>query len=666
MHNFKPLIVTISVFLILLQGCGGGSSSQNTTPPVTTINSPPSVNAGENIVATEYKQVTIEAAASDADGSIVSYMWEQIEGIDIELQGHDSSTLSFTAPHTLEVEYILLRVTVTDNSGSSSQDEISIEIRPKYGSKLGSSIASIKIIGMDYKSNTDIQGTTKAPYGNYLRREGEKTIFSIGSIEFLPIPSTPDSSIFQILRTYNDKSNEVINFTKLLLTLNEKPENNNVITLSETSKQAVANAGIVLSDLYLPPEEFETSEKINKLIELLVNKPLVSTEDALAYFYDNHIDPFRYTQWFDLAGFFPHLTGLSPNFDDFDNDGVPNATDDFPWDANEWEDSNGDRIGDNNNVLYTFIDTPSVTDLKYSIEKGLFFVTSKRQRSLSIFEISSGGKIKTFNFEDFPEKIAVSNDGKSIYVALLDHFENHTYFSLDDQQSRIAVIDLDSLEIKKTLDVNVHPKDMVSTSSGNLIISPYAINIESDYEIRLYDGETGELKSSDNVNSSIGPISLSPDESWFILNGGNSCHKFSLNNENVTLNKKCTGVDDFLFGPGFETWITPNADKVIFHYGWALSATELNAFSQVFPDQNFYSTVYFDQNNNLVITKGTGSIFYINVFNNEVVKSLTLNRFSYHVAANYIVDEIFLFNDNLYYLTVNRDGSLMHVRVKAH
>lgn len=117
-------------------GASATDAVQITVFNVVTVNQPPSANAGESQEALESTVVTLDGSASfDSDGSISLYNWEQISN------GAPVLTISNTTNANAIVELpelannveFVFRLTVTDNDGETSQDEVVITGRPTPG-----------------------------------------------------------------------------------------------------------------------------------------------------------------------------------------------------------------------------------------------------------------------------------------------------------------------------------------------------------------------------------------------------------------------------------------------------------------------------------------------------------------------------------------------------
>lgn len=94
------------------------------TPPPT--NEPPVVNAGSDQVLTlPDNSVSLEGGATDTDGTIISYLWTQISGGVTTLEGDQAATLTAS---NLDEGIYTFRLTVTDDRGTSSFDEVQVNV----------------------------------------------------------------------------------------------------------------------------------------------------------------------------------------------------------------------------------------------------------------------------------------------------------------------------------------------------------------------------------------------------------------------------------------------------------------------------------------------------------------------------------------------------------
>lgn len=112
-------LTRLSILALMLTGCGGGGDAGEES---VSANRPPSVNIVGETLARQGQSITLTANASDADGSIVSYQWQQLSGPELPLGTGASLTLDLPAGQVQQQSY-RLRVTVSDDKGATAQAE---------------------------------------------------------------------------------------------------------------------------------------------------------------------------------------------------------------------------------------------------------------------------------------------------------------------------------------------------------------------------------------------------------------------------------------------------------------------------------------------------------------------------------------------------------------
>jgi len=117
-HTFYRIFQYFSLYIILmlsLIGCGGGGSGQSLQAPV--------ARAGEDSTLQVGDTLTLDGTASyDADGQIVSYLWEENSTI---LGKKKKITLN-----TLQAGSHTITLTIKDNDGLTSTDTLTVQIWP--------------------------------------------------------------------------------------------------------------------------------------------------------------------------------------------------------------------------------------------------------------------------------------------------------------------------------------------------------------------------------------------------------------------------------------------------------------------------------------------------------------------------------------------------------
>ena len=112
----------------------GAMASDNVSVAVTApANQPPVVNAGMNQSVDAGMMVLLSGTASDADGIIAAYAWEQTGGTTVLLSGAASATAMFTAPDVSMDEMLTFKLTVTDDDGATASDDVSVTVMAQMG-----------------------------------------------------------------------------------------------------------------------------------------------------------------------------------------------------------------------------------------------------------------------------------------------------------------------------------------------------------------------------------------------------------------------------------------------------------------------------------------------------------------------------------------------------
>ena len=107
----------------------GAQASDEVIVMVRAVNQPPDVSAGADQTVDEGAVVVLSGTASDPDGMIVSYQWEQTDGTEVLLAGAASDTATFVAPDVSADETLTFRLTVTDDDGAQVSDEVMVAVR---------------------------------------------------------------------------------------------------------------------------------------------------------------------------------------------------------------------------------------------------------------------------------------------------------------------------------------------------------------------------------------------------------------------------------------------------------------------------------------------------------------------------------------------------------
>ena len=133
------LVVGTHVFRFTAEDNDGVLSSDDVTVTVKeneSQNIPPKVDAGaDRSLTLPHNVVSLRGNASDQDGSIVSYQWTQISGDAVRVTGSSSPMVDIS---NLKAGSYVFRLTVTDNDGAASSDDVRLNVSARSSQSSGS------------------------------------------------------------------------------------------------------------------------------------------------------------------------------------------------------------------------------------------------------------------------------------------------------------------------------------------------------------------------------------------------------------------------------------------------------------------------------------------------------------------------------------------------
>ncbi len=117
-------------FKLTVADTWGYESSDTCIVNVTWVNEPPKANAGLDKKLRETATVRLDGSLSaDADDGIASWLWEQVSGPPVVLEGATTSQPSFKAPDVgIDGVSLSFQLTVTDQGGLQAADQVVVTI----------------------------------------------------------------------------------------------------------------------------------------------------------------------------------------------------------------------------------------------------------------------------------------------------------------------------------------------------------------------------------------------------------------------------------------------------------------------------------------------------------------------------------------------------------
>ena len=116
------------VFRLTVTDNGGATGTDNVTVTViAAVNQPPTANAGSDITLTlPVNSTSLNGSGSDPDGTIASYAWARVSGPTTFTLG-TANAATTTLSNLVQGTYVF-RLTVTDNSGATATDNVTVTV----------------------------------------------------------------------------------------------------------------------------------------------------------------------------------------------------------------------------------------------------------------------------------------------------------------------------------------------------------------------------------------------------------------------------------------------------------------------------------------------------------------------------------------------------------
>ncbi|MXY99237.1 SUMF1/EgtB/PvdO family nonheme iron enzyme [Candidatus Poribacteria bacterium] len=135
-------------------------------------NQPPNAQAGSDQTVAGGDKVRLRGSASDPDGTVQTYRWEQVSGSSVSISNADQVSASFVAPEaTTGAQVLTFRLTAVDDNNATATDDVVVTIA-KYG-RLGIALSGTVKNHSTYRGISDASITIGQYQGENSRKVGE-------------------------------------------------------------------------------------------------------------------------------------------------------------------------------------------------------------------------------------------------------------------------------------------------------------------------------------------------------------------------------------------------------------------------------------------------------------------------------------------------------------
>lgn len=181
--TLSNLVQGVYVFRLTVTDNGGATATDNVTVTVNAAPQSPIANAGSNITLTlPVNSTTLTGSGTDPDGTIAGYAWIRVSGPTTFTLGNANA--SVTALTGLVLGTYVFRLTVTDNSGLTATDDITVTVNPAANQAPTANAGSNITLTLPTNSTT-LSGSGSDPDGTIASyawsRVSGPTTFTLGS-----------------------------------------------------------------------------------------------------------------------------------------------------------------------------------------------------------------------------------------------------------------------------------------------------------------------------------------------------------------------------------------------------------------------------------------------------------------------------------------------------
>jgi len=277
------------------------------------VNELPVIDIEDDKTIPENTATTIQATATDNDGSIVSVVWQQTTGTAVTLTNANSATASFITPEVTSDEVLAFTFTATDDSGDSTTNNLSVTVTntPQINGIMG----SISFERFVFMAIPDEPGNVKVDTDNQIIETAKNIVVELVGADstVVSVTTTDNNGVYRFDLTESDL-NKVYTVRMIAqLELDNIVNNGFKIVVTDQS----TNTELAQQTVY----SYESDPVTYSSIDIIYDITLPNGWDAIAQDFianESHAQPFAILETVNRVAQYLKAGGISYSVDNDD------------------------------------------------------------------------------------------------------------------------------------------------------------------------------------------------------------------------------------------------------------------------------------------------------------------------------------------------------------
>jgi DNA-binding beta-propeller fold protein YncE len=241
--------------------------------------------------------------------------------------------------------------------------------------------------------------------------------------------------------------------------------------------------------------------------------------------------------------------------------------------------------------------TPS--DLVLDKDRNVAYIVDKTTKRLYVFNLEDFSVVKYIEFQYIPRKLAMSQDGVNIYVALSVQ-EHSPIWLKEDQEGYLAVIDAESFREISLIHLDIDPYDFVIAQGNKLIVSSGSGQWA---DVHAYNLDDGSFLGGDTLYEQS-KLTLHPSGEWVFASdpmyiSPGDIRKFDIASEGITLIGDSPYHGEYPING--DIWVTPGGRYLISRGGHVFNTSDMTYVRSIDIKGLAIDDLTFDASENIFI-----------------------------------------------------------------